>query len=117
MKINWKWIVGVAVALFVLLALPILFRSYGYNGMMGGYGGWRHPMMGGYGLPFVGSLWMGFGMLFIWAIPLGLLFLVIYGAVRMANKPNLPATAQKCPNCGQAVQAGWKNCPHCGTGL
>jgi hypothetical protein len=26
-------------------------------------------------------------------------------------------TAQVCPNCGQPVQADWKNCPYCGAPL
>lgn len=117
MKINWKWIVGILALLLVLIALPILLRTFGYDGMMGGYSGWRHPMMGGYGyLPF-GGMFMGFGMLLMLAFPLGLLFLVIYGAVRLANKPNMPAPAQSCSNCGKVVQADWKNCPYCGTGL
>lgn len=117
MKNTWKWIVGTAIVLVVLLGLPILFGTIGYGGMMGGYSGWGHPMMGGYGyLPFGGFL-MGFGMLLMWAVLLGLLFLVIYGAVRLANKPNILAPAQSCSNCGKAVQADWKNCPYCGTGL
>lgn len=117
MKNNWKWIVGVALVLVLLFALPFLFRTffgYGYGGMMGGYSGWGHPMMGGWGL---GGLFMGFGMLLMWAIPLGLLFLIIYGAVRLANKPNPLVAAQSCGNCGKAVQADWKNCPYCGTEL
>ncbi len=117
MKNNWKWIVGAVVALVVLFALPFLFHASGYNGMMGGYGGWHHPMMGGSGyLPFGGFL-MGLGMLLLWTIPLGLLFLVIYGAVRLATKPNMPAPVQTCAHCGKAVQADWKTCPYCGTGL
>jgi len=118
MKLNWKWIVGVVLVLALLFALPFVFRGFfGYNSyghMMGGYGGWNHPMMGGWGL---GGLFMGFGMLLMWAIPLGLLFLIIYGAVRLANKPNTPVAAQSCGNCGKAVQADWKNCPYCGTTL
>ena len=115
MKNNWKWIVGILVVLLVLFGLPLLFRSFGYPGMMGGYG--RHPMMGGYGfLPFGGFL-MGLGMLFMWAIPLGLLFLVIYGAVRLANNQNAPVPSPTCANCSKVVQADWKNCPYCGKEL
>jgi len=112
MKNNWKWIVSVALVLALLFALPFLFRTFlGY-----GYRGWSHPMMG-YGFAPFGGLFMGFGMLLMWAIPLGLLFLITYGAVKLANKPNTPVVAQSCGNCGKAVQADWKNCPYCGTEL
>jgi len=71
MKNNWKWIVSVALVLALLFALPFLFRTFlGY-----GYLGWSHPMMG-YGFAPFGGLFMGFGMLLMWAIPLGLLFLI-----------------------------------------
>ena len=98
--------------LVLLFALPFLFRTFlGY-----GYRGWSHPMMG-YGFAPFGGLFMGFGMLLMWAIPLGLLFLITYGAVKLANKPNTTVVTQSCSNCGKAVQADWKNCPHCGTVL
>jgi len=71
-------------------------------------------MMGGFGYSPLGGLWMGFGMLLAWIIPLGILFLVIYGAVRLANRADPPAPSQTCANCGKSVQTGWKNCPHCG---
>ena len=110
MKLNWKWIVGIVIVLALLFALPFVFRGlFGYNSyghMMGGYGGWG-----------MGGLFMGFGMLLMWAIPLGLLFLIVYGAVRLANKPNAPTVAQTCANCSKPVQADWKNCPYCGTEL
>ena len=120
MKNTWKWIVGVVLVLTIMFALPFLWRAilgYSYGGMMGnGYGYWRHPMMG-YGYSPFGGLFMGFGMLSMWIVPLGLLFLVIYGAVRLANKPRLPTATQACANCGKATQADWKNCPYCGAGL
>ncbi|NTV37867.1 MAG: zinc ribbon domain-containing protein [Anaerolineales bacterium] len=118
MKNSWKWIFGAVITLALLITLPLIFRTYfGYGGMMGGYDGWRHPMMGGYGsFPFGGWL-MGLGMLLAWTIPLGILFLVIYGAVRLANRPDMPVPAKTCPNCSKAVQADWKNCPYCRTGL
>ena len=114
MKNNWKWIVGITAGLLVLFALPFLVRNFGYYGMMGGG---RHSMMGGYGFSPFGGLFMGFGMLLVWLFPLGLLFLIIYGAVRLANKPNTPAPLHTCPNCGQSTQNDWKNCPYCGKEL
>lgn len=117
MKNNWKWILGASLVVLAVLALPFLFRNFGFYGMMNGFSGWRHPMMGGYGfLPFGGFL-MGLGMLLMWIIPLGLLFLVVYGAVRLASGPGTSVPAQACPNCGKAAQADWKNCPHCGIEL
>jgi len=130
MKNTWKWIIGIAVVLVVLFALSTLlgsFFGYGYGGMTlapgasagvgGGYGDWRHPMMSGYSYSPFGGLFMGFGMLLAWGIPLALLGLVVYGAVRLANKPGSPVTTQSCTNCGKPAQTDWKNCPYCGTEL
>jgi len=117
MRNNWKWVLGVVAVLVFLFALPFFFRTlfgYGYSGMMGGYRGWGIPMMGGWGL---GGLFMGFGMLLVWAVPIGLLFGVIYGAVKLANKPSPAVAAQSCSNCGRAVQTDWNTCPYCGSGL
>ena len=119
MKLNWKWIVGVVLALALLFALPSLFQvffGYGYGGMMGGYRSWNHPMMG-YGYAPFGGLFMGLGMLLVWAIPLGLLFLVIFGAVRLATRSGKPDMTQSCGNCGKAVQPDWNTCPYCSTTL
>lgn len=118
MKNNWKWIVGVILLLVIMFALPFLWRAifgYSYGGMMrSGSSNWGHPMMGGWG---VGGLFLGLGMLLMWIVPLGLLFLIIYGAVRLANQPNTLVMAHSCGNCGKSVQADWKNCPYCGTTL
>ncbi len=117
MKNNWKWIIGIVVGLLVLFALPSVFRSFGGFGMMGGYGsGFRHSMMGGFNFMHFGGA-MGSGMLLAWIIPLGLLFGVVYGAVRLATKANGNIPSPTCSECGQEVQADWKNCPYCGTGL
>ena len=79
MKLNWKWILGIALILILLIALPFVWRlimpNSGYGMMMQGYGyGYRMPMMGyGYGMM------MPFGMLFMWLIPLGTLILIALG--------------------------------------
>ena len=136
MNKKWKWILGITIGLVVLFGLGIVAASffggghmsfgrsayyghpmmddYGFNGRnpMEGYNNYRHPMMGGWGL---GGLFMGFGMLLLWAFPVGLLFLVVYGAVRLANKSNTPIAAQTCANCSKPVQADWTTCPYCGT--
>ena len=74
MSTKNKWFIGVGIlfGLVVLFFLPLIWHTLypvtGY-GMMGGYG--MHgsgfsPMFGG----------MGFGMFFMWLIPLGLLVLI-----------------------------------------
>ncbi len=107
------WILGIIVVLILLLLVPMLFM--GGFGMMGGGG-----MMGRYGFysPFG---WVG--MLLGWIIPLGILVLLIAGVVilvtSLTRRGTIPTNAASgfCPNCGQAVQSDWKNCPHCGTVL
>lgn len=87
MKISPKWIIGIALVLVTLFALPWIWRifmPYGSYGMMRGYG-YGMPMMGyGFGV-------MPFGMLFMWLIPLGLLVLIVLGIVwlvrQLAVKP------------------------------
>ena len=131
MSKTWKWTLGVTLGLIILVGLGLVLTSYwgyghmsawnqspyGARPMMDDYGfRGRHPMMG-YGFSPFGGIFMGLGMLMIWTIPLGLLLLVIYNAVKLANKPNAPVVAQSCGNCGKAVQSEWKNCPYCGTEL
>ncbi len=78
MNNTWKWVLGIAIVLIVLFALPLvwgLFMPFGGYGMMG-YGG--YPMMGGWHAPMMygGFGGFGFGMIFAWLIPLGLLVLI-----------------------------------------
>ena len=125
-KTNW-----LAVSLIVIVALLALFWigttlapgassgvfGGGY-GMLGGYG--RPSMMGNWGFSPFGWFGMGFGMLFMWLIPVGIVALIVYGVVALTRNAgnNTPAALSKsCPNCGKGVQADWKNCPHCGTAL
>ncbi len=75
-KNKWFIGVGVAVGLVVLFLLPFAWNAlysagYGYGmwggmHMRGGMGTVFSPMFGG----------MGFGMFFMWLIPLGLLVLI-----------------------------------------
>ncbi len=107
MSKSAAWILGIVVVLILLLLIPMFF--------MGGFG-----MMHGFGYyqPFG---WIG--MLLGWIIPLGILVLLIAGVVilvtSLTRRGQTPpgAAAGFCPNCGQAVQSDWKNCPHCGTVL
>jgi hypothetical protein len=62
---------------------------------------------------------MGFGMLFMWLIPIGVIALVVYGVASLVRNTGNPAPASQhsCSNCGKGVQADWQNCPYCGTAL
>jgi len=80
MKLNWKWIPGIALVLIVLSSLPLawqVFMPYGGYGMMRGY---SMPMMRyGFGM-------MPLGMLFMWLIPLGILILIVLGIVWLVRQ-------------------------------
>ena len=119
MKSTIGWILAIVFGLILLLLLPGLwmvgrFWMGGYGGMMGGPG-----MMGGYNTmhPFGWG-----GMLLGWLIPVGVIGLLIVGAVALVNSlnrsrnPTQPpaALSQTCPNCGKPAQADWKTCPYCG---
>lgn len=116
-KINW-----LAVSLVTIIAILVLFwigtmigggyRSYG---MMGGYGGHM-----GWGYSPFGWIGMGFGMLFMWLIPIGAIALVVLGVVslvRNTGNPTVFTSQHPCPNCGKDTHANWQNCPYCGTKL
>lgn len=83
MKLNWKWSLGIALVLLVLLALPFVWRasmSFGMYGMMGGYGNGMPMMNPGFGMM------MPFGMLFMWLIPLGLLVLIVLAIIWLVKQ-------------------------------
>lgn len=57
-------------------------------------------------------------MFLMWIIPLALIGLVVYGlAGSNPARAFQPASSHTCPQCNQAVQHDWKNCPHCGQTL
>ena len=131
MSKTWKWILGISLGLVILVGLGfVLTSSFGYGHMsawsQAPYGGrpmmddngfrGRHPMMG-YGFSPLGGIIMGLGMLLIWTIPLGILFLVIYGAVRLAIRPGRIHSTMACSNCGKPAQEDWNTCPYCETTL
>jgi hypothetical protein len=112
-KINW-W----AVAAVGLLAILILFGAGIFGGW--GYRGWSMMgpgMMGNWGYSPIGLFGMGFGMLFMWLIPVGFIALVVLGVIwlvrNVGNSP-LSSSQSPCPNCGKGVQTDWQNCPYCG---
>lgn len=89
MQSRWKWIIGIAGAVFLLaiFSLPMLAWGFGWGGygMMSGWG-WRTPMHGGW-MPMMwgGFGWMGVGMLLSGLIQLGLLVLIVLGIVWLAR--------------------------------
>ncbi len=57
-------------------------------------------------------------MFFMWIVPLLLVGFVAYAISgnRLVTVLKLVA-ARTCPQCNQAMQNDWKNCPHCGQTL
>lgn len=119
MKSKTGWILVIVVVLILFLVLPGVFmlgRSW-----TGGYGGMMGPgMMGGFGF------WnpLGFiGMALMWLIPIGLLVLLVLGAVALINTLIRPGNStptvpdRTCSNCGKQAQSGWTTCPYCGKPL
>ena len=113
-RINWT-----AVAVFAIVALLVFLASISLLGGRG-YGGWGMMgpgMMSGWGFAPFG--WIG--MLFMWLVPIGFLVLVVLGIAwlvrALGSRDNPPVPGQTCPSCGRDVQAGWRNCPHCGATL
>ena len=119
MKLKTGWIVEIVVALVLILVLPGIFM--GGRSWTGGYGGMMGPgMMGGF------SFWnpLGFiGMALMWLIPIGLLVLLVLGAVALINALSRQGKAvtvmpdRTCANCGKPAQPGWTTCPYCGKSL
>jgi hypothetical protein len=117
-KTNWLTASLIAIiAILILFWIGTMIDGWGYRGygMMGNYGG---HMGWGY-FPF-GWIGMGFGMLFMWLIPIGVIALVVLGVMSLARNPGTPtafAVQHPCPNCGRGAQSDWQNCPYCGTKL
>jgi hypothetical protein len=118
MKSKTGWILAITFGLVILFFLPSLLmgRSWlgGYGGMMG------RGMMGGFG--YMNPLGF-FGMALMWLIPVGLLVLLVMGAVSLINgltrqgNPLPPGSERKCTHCGKPAQSDWITCPYCGNSL
>ena len=111
MKSKIGWILAIVLGLASLFFLPSLmmgrFWGNGYGGMMGGLG-FMNPF--------------GFlGMALMWLLPIGVLVLLVYGAVSLFNGSNRsgngPRAERNCTNCGKPAQADWITCPYCGKAL
>ena len=119
MKSKTGWIVVIALGFLIFLVLSGIFMMGRF--WIGGYGGMMGPgMMGGFGYwnPFG-----FFGMALMWLIPIGVLVLLVLGAVALVNtltRPGnsaLPIADRTCSNCGKPAQSGWTTCPYCGKPL
>lgn len=81
----WKWTLGIAVVLIILVGMPFLwgttFPTGGYRMMNDG---WHMPM--GFG----GAGMMGIGMLFVWLIPPGLLVLIALACAWLIRSLSTP---------------------------
>jgi hypothetical protein len=122
MKKIWKWIIGIVLGLVVLALL--VCAGFAFHAGRAGFGerAWNGIERNGRGfgmMPF-GGIHRGFGMM-----PFGGLFggLVSLGVLAL-RKPAVPAApvvpaapALACRNCGNPVESGWRNCPHCGKKL
>lgn len=116
-KTNW-----LAIGTLGIFALIVLFwigtwigGGYGGYSMMGGYGGHM-----GWGFSPFGWIGMGFGMLFMWLIPIGIIALIVYSVVALTNNTGNSyrvSSSASCPNCSKGIQPDWQNCPYCGTTL
>ena len=94
-KNKWLIGVGIVIVLLVLFALPFVWHAlypvqgYGY-GMWGGM-----HMRGETGLGFSPMFsGMGFGMFFMWLIPLGLLVLIGLGIAALVKYLKKPSSSQ-----------------------
>lgn len=88
MNKQWKWVLGIALTVLVLLVPTLAWRfflSYGGYRMMANTNGWQMPMM--YGAAGM----MSVGMMFImWLIFLSLLVLIGLGIALFARLLTAP---------------------------
>ncbi|TAK13128.1 MAG: zinc ribbon domain-containing protein [Anaerolineae bacterium] len=109
-RINW-----VAVLVILILALVLFQVGVGLGSGRGvtGWGIMGPGMMGGWSYGLLG----GFGMLFMWIVPIGFFALTVAGIMWLVRSMGGGGTGTTCPSCGKSVQAGWQHCAHCGADL
>ena len=109
MKNYSKWLLVAVLVAIVLFILPSVLRVFF---PVFGYGMGMHRSALAWGAP----VFMGMGLM--WLIPLGVVALLVLGifllAGRTGQKP-VPGARLECQSCGEALEADWKVCPHCGT--
>jgi hypothetical protein len=124
MQTRWgNWLPVLAVLILLALVAGFCILSVTGGRMMSG-GGWPGPFHMPNMFPSIFSIIMVGMMLAIMAAPVLLVALVIIG-VLLLLRHNAPTTGQaapppsqrSCPSCSRPVEAGWRNCPHCGKDL
>ncbi|MEW6406632.1 MAG: SHOCT domain-containing protein [Chloroflexota bacterium] len=93
-KLTWVIVIGVAVLVILSLAssllIPLVYgRGYGY-----GWGGMMGPwMMGGFGFPFMGGIWM----LLFWVLIIGGVVWLVQSLARGAGQTGTSTPAGELP--------------------
>lgn len=61
---------------------------------------------------------LGTGSLLSWAVPLGVLFIIVsiswFLLAQDRAEPEAEGSYVVCPSCGQAILRDWRMCPYCG---
>jgi hypothetical protein len=102
------WVLGAFVVAMLLFGLGMQIfwmiggTSAGYGPMMRGAVG-MHRFGGAFGFPFLGPV-----------LGLGLVALVVAGAMALFRGARTETAAANCTNCGSSLVAGWAFCPRCG---
>lgn len=131
-----KWVLGILLGLAALVLVIAIgyFVLNGWGNIGWVYGGrafriwdggrvlpWHWmPMHPAWGIPLVRfGAFFPWGMIFGGVIWLGLLVLVVLGALALARaiSGSMGSPGATCPNCGRPVQADWRLCPYCGQAL
>lgn len=129
-NLNWRTLLtfSVVMALVVILVNVAFSAMWGHGAPNGAYGN------GPFGRGTMMGPWMWGGMGFFWIFPIiGFVFMLIFfgviaraffgntgqsqptGSGPYGSVPSVPHAREACRNCGQAIEAGWIACPHCGT--
>lgn len=135
MKKIWWWVIGIAVFLLIgtlvlggfgilrfahspMFAVGDRIRTFDrFDGYWSPRGGTHMGVT--WGLPFMGIL----GSLLMFALPVGIIALIVAGVVLLVKSSTKPKTSVNppeplvCPQCGEEVLSDWKVCPHCGQPL
>ena len=114
--LNWRALltIGALVVLVVIIVNVAFSAIWTHGAPSGAYGNGSY----GPGTLMGPSMWGGMG--FFWIFPvIGLVFMLLFfGVIGRAFFGNTaqtrPTGSEACRNCGQAMEAAWIACPHCG---